>query len=259
MNRYAAQPDEPQPDAGPDGPKMWSRNLVVFYETDPEIVAAVLPRPLEPTEPQVRINFAEVDMPNGEPLGAGTFSVRCRHGDVEGAYDLLMIMTTEGAVLGGRDTFGEPKKVGHASVRHDGQQVVATMGRKGVDLVTVRGRVAEQLTPEPLNERFAFYYKFLLDPAGGRFDSDPALVHVRRTQEDRLRQRIDGDLVLTDSAFDPVADLPVRRIVSMIYTENHQTQTGTIVQRVPGDWVWPYRHQRYDGMMARLQPAATRS
>ena len=76
MNRYAAQPDPEVIDAGPDGPKMWSQNLVVLYETDVDI-AAMLPRPLEATEPIVRINLACVDMPMMyEPLQAGTFSVR---------------------------------------------------------------------------------------------------------------------------------------------------------------------------------------
>jgi acetoacetate decarboxylase len=255
MNRYAAAPDEPEVSTDPDGPKMWSKNLVVYYETDPAIIAAVLPRPLEPTEPHVRLNFAQVDMPDGQPLSAGTFSVKCRHGDLEGAYDLLMIMNTEAAVLGGRDTFGEPKKIGQASVENDGENVRAVMSRKGVDIVEVQGKVAEQLEPEALNERFAFYYKFLLDPAGGRFDGDPSLVHVRRTQEDRIRQRVDGEVILRESPFDPVIDLPVRSIVSMIYTENHQTQTGRIVGEVPSEWVWPFRHQRYDSLMARLQPA----
>jgi acetoacetate decarboxylase len=256
MIRYAAlSPEHEPPAADGDGPKMWSRNLVAFYETDPDIVASVLPRPLEPTQPHVRINLAQVDMPTGDLLGAGTFSVACRHGDVEGCYDLLMIMTIESAVLGGRETFGEPKKIGEASLHHDGKEVVGTMRRKGVDIVEVRGTVAEQLTPQPLTERFAFYYKFLLDPAGGRFDSDPSLVHVRRTQEDRVRERIDGEVILRESPFDPVADLPVRRIVSITYTESHQTQTGTIAQTVPAEWVWPFRHQRYDNLMARLQPA----
>jgi acetoacetate decarboxylase len=257
MNRYAAAPDDPETAtaADPDGPKMWSRNLVVYYETDPAIVAAVLPRPLEPTEPHVRLNFAQVDMPDGQPLSAGTFSVKCRHGATEGCYDLLMIMSTEAAVLGGRDTYGEPKKIGQASVENDGNEVRAVMSRKGVDLVEVRGTVAEQLDPGPVEERFAFYYKFLLDPAGGRFDADPSLVHVRRTQEDRIRQRIEGEVILRDSPFDPVVDLPVRSIVSMTYSENHQTQTGKIVGEVPSEWVWPFRHQRYDGLMARLQPA----
>jgi len=227
---------------------------VVFYESDPEVIASVLPRPLEPTEPHVRINFAQVDMPTG-PLGAGTFSVKCRHGDLHGCYDLLMIMNVESAVLGGRETFGEPKKLGHASLQLDGNDVRAVMGRKGVDLVEVRGTVAEEVEPEPLNERFAFYYKFLLDPEGGRFDGDPSLVHVRRTQEDRLRLRVEGEVTLRESAFDPVVDLPVRNVLSMAYTESHQTQTGTIVDQVPPEWVWPFRHQRYDNLIARLQPA----
>lgn len=250
MVRYAGVFEERDETTGA-APSMWARNLLAYYETDPEVVASVLPKPLEPTEPHVRINFAQVDMAGG-PLGAGTFSVKCRHGDVEGTYDLLMLMTTEGAVHGGRETFGEPKKVGDASIRHEGGEVVGVMRRKGVDLVEVRGRVAEELEPGPPEERFAFYFKYLLDPAGGGFDSDPALVHVRRTQEDRLRERIEGEIVLRDSVFDPVADLPVRRVLDIVYTESQQTQTGVIVGTVPSEWVWPYRHQRYDGLIARL-------
>ena len=37
MIRYSALTEEPEPvDLGPDGPKMWSHNLVAFYETDPD-------------------------------------------------------------------------------------------------------------------------------------------------------------------------------------------------------------------------------
>ena len=78
----------------------------------------MLPKPLEPTDPYVRVNFAQVDMPTG-PLGACTIAVPCRHGDVKGTYDLLMVMTTEGAVLGGRETFGEPKKIGDVTLTHE--------------------------------------------------------------------------------------------------------------------------------------------
>ena len=255
MVRYAAVHEEPAVTDGPDGPKMWSRNLLAIYETDPELVAAVLPRPLEPTEPHVRVNFAEVDMPDGSPLSAGTIAVKCRHGDLEGSYDLLMIMSTESAVVGGRETFGEPKKVGTASIRIEGDEVVGTMSRRGVDLAEVRGRLAGDLDVGVPSERYAFYFKFLMDPAGGRFDGDPALVHVRRVQEDRLRQRVEGAVILRDSPFDPIADLPVRDVLSIVYTESTQAQTGEIVGTVPSEWIWPFRHQRYDGMIARLQPA----
>lgn len=254
MNRYAAYPEPESADEGPDGPKMWSRNLLAYYETDPELVASVLPRPLEFTEPHVRINFAQVDMPSG-PLGACTISVKCRHDGVDGTYDLLMVMTVEGAVLGGRETFGEPKKVGDASIVHDNGQVNAILTRQGIDIVEIRGRVAEEVAPQPLNERHAFYFKFMLDPSGAGFDGDPVMVDVRRTQEDRLREEIAGEIILRDSPADPVADLPVRNVLSIVYTESHQTQTGEIVGSVPEEWIWPFRHQRYDGMMMGLAPS----
>jgi len=263
MNRYAALTTEPEPvDLGPDGPKMWSHNLVAFYETDADCIAEVLPQPLEPTEPLVRVNMARVDMPGmTEPLEAGTFSVACRHGDVHGYYDLLMLMSTESAVVGGRETFGEPKKIGRISLERRGEgvgaEIVGVMQRKGVDIVEIRGTVAEVGEPGPVAERFAFYYKFMLDPQGGGFDHDPTFVHVRRTQEDRLVEHVDGAITLRDSPFDPVADLPVRAVTSIVFTENHQTQIGTIVGTVPGAWLWPFRHQRYDGLISRLAPAPT--
>ena len=252
MIRYAAIDAEPASDDRP----MPAKNLVVLYATDPDVIAAVLPRPLEPVEPHVRVTFAQVDMPGStEPLGAGTFAVRCRHDDTVGFYDLLMIMNREPAVVGGRETFGEPKKLGQASVINDGRTVSGVMSRMGVDLLEVRGTVAEVLEPQPFNERYAFYFKFLLDPAGKGFDNDPELVLVRRGQQDQVRQRIDGELILRESRFDPVVDVPVRRLLSIVYTESVQTQSGSIIGPVPAEWVWPFRHQRYDGLMARLQPA----
>ncbi|HVM65899.1 MAG TPA: acetoacetate decarboxylase family protein [Acidimicrobiales bacterium] len=254
MTRYAAMEAEPP---APGGEQIVAQNLVALFETDADLVASVLPRPLVPTEPIVRLTLAQVDMPGAEePLGAGTFAVQCRHDGTDGFYDLLMIMNREAAVVGGRETFGEPKKLGHAWLRHEGGEVAGVMGRQGVDLAEIRGRVAEDLEPQAYNERSAFYFKFLLDPAGGGFDAEPELVHVRRGQQDLVRQRVEGDVVLRDSRFDPVAELPVRSLLSIVWTESHQTQRGEIVGRVPSEWVWPFRHQRYDGLIARLQPAS---
>ena len=60
-------------------------------------------------------------MGTGIPVfGAGWFGVRARHGSVEGEYALFMPMTTEQATVGGRETFGEPKKIGGVSIDVDG-------------------------------------------------------------------------------------------------------------------------------------------
>ena len=52
--------------------EIWSQALTAIYETDPEVIAAVLPPPLvPPAEPLVRITITTVEMPGG-------YVVRCR-------------------------------------------------------------------------------------------------------------------------------------------------------------------------------------
>lgn len=253
--RYAARSLEPAPETpATDTPKMWSKTLVAFYETDPEIIAAVLPPPLVPTdEPLVRVNVAQVDFPNSDfTLGAGVFSVQCRHGDEVGLYDLLMVMTSEQAVIGGREIYGEPKKIGDVRLERDGDELVGSMSRMGVTFIELRGTAVEPLPLTGTTERVSFYLKFLLDPEGGGFDSDPSLVHCHRTEDSRVAERVEGEIILRDSDADPVVDLPVRRIVSMRYSENNTTQRGVIVEKVDGDLILPYAHQRYDSLSPTL-------
>ena len=59
------------------------------------------------------------------------------------------------------------------------------------------------------------------------------------------------EVILRESSFDPVIDLPVRRIVSMEYSESNTTQRGEIVGTIPGDVLLPYAHQRYDHLAPR--------
>jgi acetoacetate decarboxylase len=57
-----------------------------------------------------------------------------------------------------------------------------------------------------------------------------------------------GDLVLRESRFDPVADLPVRSLVEVTLGERNAIQRGRIHSTVPADWVIPFIHQRYDDL-----------
>lgn len=253
--RYAARSLDADAPAEPGGeaPKMWARTLVTFYETNPGLIETVLPKPLEMSDrPMVRLNIAEVDMPNMTvPLGAAVVSVTCKHDGREGLYDLTMVMTTEQAVIGGRETFGEPKKIGNVTLTREGDRIHGLVSRLGVDYLEVEGTVAEQLEPRPLSERVTYYYKFLMDPSGKGFDSDPALIHCTRTEEQRLLERVEPQITLRDSNFDPVADLPVRKVVSCEYSESNTTQRGEIQGTVPQEWVLPFAHQRYDHLASR--------
>src|SRR3954471_23794508 len=112
--------------------KIWSTAVTIIWETDPDVIAAVLPPPLEPSEPLARLRFATVDMGTGIPVfGAGWFGVRAKHNGVEGEYPLFMPMTTEQATIGGRETFGEPKKIGAVSIDVNGDELRARFERMG--------------------------------------------------------------------------------------------------------------------------------
>lgn len=228
----------------------WATTLVATYETDADALAAVLPPPLTPpAEPLVRVTIATVDVGRGYPVfGAGTFAVHASHEGVDGDYALVMPMTTEQAVIGGRETFGEPKKLAEVGLERDGDDVRGWFSRMGVTFVEVTGRIAEELAPTPDRRRTSFYFKFLPSPGGKGFDGDPMLLYCHRDEKTKTLWRIDGEVGLRESRFDPVADLPVRRLRSIELAERSSIQTGEVVGTVPADWIAPFAHQRYDDL-----------
>ncbi len=228
----------------------WATSLVAVYETDPAIIAAVLPPPIQPgAEPLVKVTVASVDLgrPGLPPFGAGSFSVAARHEGTEGWYALVMPMSTEQSVIGGRETFGEPKKIGQVELTRDGDHVVGTVARLGTTIIEIAGTVGEPVEVTD-GTRTDFYFKFLPAPDGKGFDHEPSLVYCHRDETTREARRVEGELTLRDSRFDPVADLVVERVRDITLSERRSVQRGEIVGRVPAEWLVPYAHQRYDDL-----------
>jgi acetoacetate decarboxylase len=227
----------------------WATTMVATYLTDPEVIAAVLPPPIDPGhEPQVKVTIATVDIAGYPTFGAGSFSVRARHEGTEGWYALLMPMTTEQSVIGGRETFGEPKKLSQVTLERESDRIEGRIARMGVDIVTVTGRVSEELALPGEENRTDFYFKFLPSPDGKGFDSEPALVYCHRREQTRKLEAVEGEVVLRESRFDPVADLPVRQSGPILLAERSSVQRGEIHGTVPGEWIRPFVHQRYDDL-----------
>jgi acetoacetate decarboxylase len=250
--RYGARSDEELRNREVEATSVdtWATSLVAFYETDPELIAAVLPPPLEPPdEPLVRITIATVDVGRGRPpFGAGTFAVMAKHEGTVGDYALVMPMTTEQSVIGGRETFGEPKKLAAVTLERDADHISASFARLGTTFVEITGRVSEELDLPAPRTRTSFYFKFLPAPDGKGFDAEPSLVYCHRDETTRKLERIEGEVILRESRFDPVSDLPVRRLRQIELAERSSVQRGEIRTRVPGEWLRPYVHQRYDDL-----------
>jgi acetoacetate decarboxylase len=250
--RYAARTPEQLANREVQATKVgaWATSLVARYETDPEVIAAVLPPPIEPgAQPIVKVTIATVDLgrPGLPPFGAGSFSVAARHEGTDGYYALLMPMTTEQSVIGGRETFGEPKKLGDVTLDRDGNRLAGKIARLGTTIIEINGTVGDTVAI-PDATRIDFYFKFLPAPDGKGFDDEASLVYCHRDETTREAQTVNGELTLRESRFDPVADLPVRRVVDITLAERRSEQRGEIVGRVPAEWLIPYAHQRYDDL-----------
>ncbi|MEB4210881.1 acetoacetate decarboxylase family protein [Mycobacterium sp. 94-17] len=261
--RYGPRPPEAQVDHEIDATKapIATEAVTITYLTDPEIVAAVLPRPLTPAaEPLVRIQLQRVRIEGRPPFGSAVFSVTARHGELEGDYPLFMPQSTEQSVTGGRETFGEPKKLAQITVDRDGDRVAAAIDRLGYRLITVNGRIRgpAELPPDQVNTEF--YFKFLRAPDGGGI-TDPHLVYGEYHRHYELLEEIDATLELGESPLDPVADIVIRQLRSVTWCRRRTIQVGRIAERVPQEWLLPYVHQRYDdvALLAAPRPEPARA
>ncbi len=239
-------------DANPEFLKSTVRSLRAVYETDPGIVEAVIPKPLEPTErPQVCLTCSHVAMHITPEftfeIGSAVFGVKARYDGTEGIYVITMPMTTEQAVVPGRETFGEPKKIAEITFELEGDRASAVVTRMGVPYIEVHGRLGKALGPREFTEVGYCFKAFPSCDKDRTFDSDPLLVRLEWNHtQDEVRRVEDGEIVLRDSPFDPVVDLPVRRLVTMEYEVGTTQSNGAVLRSIPGDWLLPFLHQRYD-------------
>jgi len=119
------------------------QSLRAFYETEPEIAKALLPRPLEPAaSPEIFVQFANIAMHFSEErtvqIGAATVGVACSYEGRPGYYVLAMPMEGEFVVIGGRERYGEPKKIAETAFSLDGDHVNAKVTRHGVTVPRAR-------------------------------------------------------------------------------------------------------------------------
>ncbi|AAS05090.1 acetoacetate decarboxylase family protein [Mycobacterium avium subsp. paratuberculosis] len=261
--RYGPRPPEAQVDHEIDATKapIATEAVTVIYLTEPDIVAAVLPKPLQPAdEPLVRIQLQRVRIEGMAPFGSAVFSVTARHGDRYGDYPLFMPQSTEQSVTGGRETFGEPKKLAQITVERDGDRVTAGVDRLGYRLIRLSGQVSgrAELPPDQMNTEF--YFKFLRAPDGSGI-TDPHLVYGEYHRHYELLENIDGTLELGESPLDPVADIVIRQVTSITWCRRRTVQVGRIAARVPQEWLLPYVHQRYDdvALLAAPRPEPARA
>jgi acetoacetate decarboxylase len=227
------------------------RSIRCVYETDPEIAQAVVPKPLEASvRSEVCVSFSVAAMPVTPDvtieIRSASFGVRVDYDDKPGCFLLTMPMTSEQAVVDGRERFGEPRKIADVEFDARGEELSASVERMGIRYLAARATRAEELRPRRTTEYGYCFKAFPSCTPGKGFDQDPQLVRLEWRHDFKRVFRLEGGIELNDSPFDPVADLPVRQIIEFEYTEGTTKSSARVLRPVPGDWLLPFLHQRYD-------------
>lgn len=238
-------------EANPEFLKSRVRSVRCVYETDPRIAAALVPRPLAPAaRPEVCVTFSHVAMqitPDfAFEIGSAVFGVKASYEGVEGIYIVTMPMTAEAAVVGGRETFGEPKKIADIRFERAGDRVEASVARMGMTYLSFEGKITGTLPDRSFVEHAYCFKAFPSCEQGKAFDYDPLLVRLEWRQSHDVVAELDGKLALGESPLDPVADVPIHRVVKLEYEEGATQSNGSVLRSVPGEWILPFLHQRYD-------------
>jgi len=187
----------------------------VFYKTTPGLVEQLIPSPLQPADdPIVRVVMSRVfvDLHDGLEFGAATFGVNCKYKDIDGIYEITMPMEGEGVVVGGRETYGEPKKIANVLASKDGDTCSASVERHGIKYIEFNGNVTESIDTQSFTDHVFCFKVFPSCEQNKVCDQNPLLVKIDMHRTQTVNQKLDGELILRESPVDPVVDLPVEEL-----------------------------------------------
>ena len=195
--------------------------LIITYKTDADALRAVLPEPLAFTEPIVKYEF--IRMPDSTGFGDYTESgqvIPCTFEGKAGGYVHSMYLNDEGPIAGGREIWGFPKKLAEPSLRVEKDTLVGTLDYGSVRVATgTMGYKHKTLDPAAIKASMltpSFLVKII-----PHVDCSPRICElVRYYLEDvTVKGAWSGPagLQFADHALAPVAELPVREVVSAVH------------------------------------------
>ncbi|MGO9452835.1 MAG: acetoacetate decarboxylase family protein [Candidatus Binataceae bacterium] len=230
------------------------RTLTVTYLTRPEIIRAVLPPPLEPVgEPLVSVGVGTFGGSNCVgPFAGGWVDVRARYKDIEASYCLAMPMSTDVAIIFGRELFGEPKKQGRVRLESDGDVTRGVVDRFGIPYLSVEARLTEDLPINGPSTSDRFHFKFMHSADGRGLEFDPIIVQAHFDTKLRVLRRGQGKAAFKPSHHDPLTELEILEFRGAVYMEGDIYARAKRIGTVDAKRFLPYAFQNIDDYSAQI-------
>ncbi|GAB2759420.1 acetoacetate decarboxylase [Salinifilum aidingensis] len=192
--------------------------LNIVYRTDPDALRAAVPEPLEIDEPLVRFEIMKMgDVTAFGPYVEAGQAIPVRLGEERGEYLHAMYLDDFGATASGREASAYPKALGSPALYPDRGALVGTLDYGAVRVATATmGYKHAPLDPDEAQAQIttpAFMLKIVPD-----YDGSHRVCELVRSQitDVAVKEAHTGParLELHEHVLAPLADLPVRRVVS---------------------------------------------
>jgi acetoacetate decarboxylase len=234
--------------------------LTVFWETKPEIVARLLPPPLEPAKRSLAGAFvANYPRTNfGVSYLEGALLLRASYKGEEGSYILAMPVSDDMAMAGGREIYGYPKKIGNIHFTRSGNRAEGWVERHGVRFFEVKAKLAGKLNHEDAQEVFTqglgsgsrlvvYNFKHFPAPEGSAFDYSPRLIREEVKMTPSRVELGEAKVTLRASERDPWSEVEAVRVLGAAYTVgNNSMLKGQVVAEVDPIAFAPYSFLKWD-------------
>lgn len=132
--------------------------LTLYWRTDPDAMAFLLPPPLEPVGDIACVHIYKMNDTDWlGPYAEANVMFGARLGSREGAYSPYLVLSSDVGVAHGREIHGQPKKLGTPSLDMRGDLIVGTVERNGIDVLTgTMGHKQRAVGAEALKPHFDF-------------------------------------------------------------------------------------------------------
>jgi acetoacetate decarboxylase len=195
--------------------------LIISYRTDLEALRAVVPEPLEVTDPIVKYEF--IRMPNSTGFGNYTESgqvIPVIYKGEHGNYVHSMYLNDDAPIAGGREIWGFPKKLAEPSLRAEKDTLLGTLDYGSVRVATgtmgYKHKALDITKIKSALEAPGFLLKII-----PHVDCTPRICELVRyyLTDVTVKGAWEGPagLELFDHALAPVAELPVREVISALH------------------------------------------
>lgn len=222
--------------AFPPGPYRFINRefFIISYRTDPDALRAVIPAPLEMTDPVVKYEF--IRMPDSTGFGDYTESgqvIPVSFRGERGGYVHAMYLDDQPPIAGGREIWGFPKKLASPSLRVEKETLVGVLKFGSVPVaVATMGYKHRTLQSDRVRESLASpNYLLKIIP---HVDGSVRICELVRyfCEEITVKGAWEGPaaLELFHHALAPVASLPVVEVLSGMHIISDLTLgLGTVI------------------------------